>query len=515
MRQCSRHRRSRRSTTVDHVDRDRTDPTGPTATVGHRAPRGAGTQSIWRSRDRSRHQRDHRRARRVGTRALEETRSTRRSRPPTTSCCRATRRSAPTRPRCNPRRRRSRRPAGVAGAHRHVVEPERRSTVTAGTGIVERQPHVHRRRARDARAASARRTSSPAPRPPSPPDTSMLVAAGGQALGFSTFESDDALAARGAHDHGHAGVEPARRRSATPRWRASTAIDGTNDTLQLSINGTPTTLTLAHGTYTAAQLAAAVQAAATAAGAPITATLDTARARSSSHDHRGGQRRDPPGHRRRRARRAEAVDRRRRAHAGSDGMVQVDGGADPDLHQPRRGPERHAERGRRARSPRRSRGGLHDRDRSPATNVSTGDGSLGDRRRQHQLRRRGSDRHRGAGRAQHVPPAAHVEHDRRDPRREHRRARRSTPVSAGFLDGDRGRRRAGHRRRRRRRVPRVTSSIERRSPACCRASRHTVGTMSTGPVTVVDRARRPDGLADQGAGARRRRQPGAQTIASD
>ena len=48
-------------------------------------------------------------------------------------------------------------------------------------------------------------------------------------------------------------------------------IDGTNDTLQLSINGTPTTLTLAHGTYTGTQLAQAVQDAATSAGAPVTA----------------------------------------------------------------------------------------------------------------------------------------------------------------------------------------------------------------------------------------------------
>src|SRR5258705_1602549 len=56
----------------------------------------------------------------------------------------------------------------------------------------------------------------------------------------------------------------------------STIIDGTNDTIQLSIDGNPYTLTLAHGTYDATQLTAAVQDAADASGAPLTASVDAA-----------------------------------------------------------------------------------------------------------------------------------------------------------------------------------------------------------------------------------------------
>ncbi len=56
---------------------------------------------------------------------------------------------------------------------------------------------------------------------------------------------------------------------------ASTTITtGTNDTLNVTVNGTPHTLTLAAGTYTPTQLVAALNSAITAAGAPMSASLD-------------------------------------------------------------------------------------------------------------------------------------------------------------------------------------------------------------------------------------------------
>jgi flagellar capping protein FliD len=101
---------------------------------------------------------------------------------------------------------------------------------------------------------------------------SVFVAAGGQALGFSTFRSDDALA-NGSHTITVSQASSAAIKGGNSALAGSTVIDGTNDSLELSINGTPTTLTLAHGTYTGSQLSQAVQAAAASAGAPVTVTL--------------------------------------------------------------------------------------------------------------------------------------------------------------------------------------------------------------------------------------------------
>jgi flagellar hook-associated protein 2 len=104
-------------------------------------------------------------------------------------------------------------------------------------------------------------------------DTAILLATGGQAYGFSTVASNDSLAV-GSHTITVTQASAGATKLGGTALGASTVIDGTNDTLQLSIGGNPLTLTLAHGTYTPAQLAAAVQAAGTAAGAPLAATLD-------------------------------------------------------------------------------------------------------------------------------------------------------------------------------------------------------------------------------------------------
>jgi flagellar hook-associated protein 2 len=100
----------------------------------------------------------------------------------------------------------------------------------------------------------------------------IFVAAKGRGLGFSTFLSDDTLSV-GSHTITVTQASGTATKSGDSAIVGLTVVDGTDDTLNLSINGTPTTLTLAHGTYTASQLAQAVQDAADAAGAPITASV--------------------------------------------------------------------------------------------------------------------------------------------------------------------------------------------------------------------------------------------------
>jgi flagellar hook-associated protein 2 len=154
--------------------------------------------------------------------------------------------------------------------------------------------------------------------------TSVFVAAGGRALGFSTFASDDALAT-GAHSITVSQASSAVTKNGDSALAGSTVIDGTNDSLQLSINGTPTTLTLAHGTYTASQLAQAVQDAATSAGAPITASLSGSSALALTTTRQGTDATlqvmggDALG--------ALSLSTDGSAHAGTDGVLQVDGGA--------------------------------------------------------------------------------------------------------------------------------------------------------------------------------------------
>ena len=154
--------------------------------------------------------------------------------------------------------------------------------------------------------------------------SSIFVAAGGGALGFSTFKSDDALA-MGQHTITVSQASSSASKTGASALSGSTTIDGSNDTLQLSINGTPTTLTLAHGTYTGTQLAQAVQAAATSAGAPVTATLNgagtlvlttTRQGSSATLQITGG---DALG--------ALSLSTDAAAQTGADGVVQVDGGA--------------------------------------------------------------------------------------------------------------------------------------------------------------------------------------------
>ena len=105
---------------------------------------------------------------------------------------------------------------------------------------------------------------------------SLLLATGGDALGLSSFSSTGALAL-GSHvidvtQSSSAGTVT----GATALPATSTITTGSNDTLALSVNGTAYTLTLAAGTAeTPTGVVAAINAAATAAGAGVTASLSS------------------------------------------------------------------------------------------------------------------------------------------------------------------------------------------------------------------------------------------------
>lgn len=101
----------------------------------------------------------------------------------------------------------------------------------------------------------------------------IFVAAGGAQLGFSTLKSDANLAL-GSHTITVTQSSSAAIKTGGTALAASTVIDNTNDTLNVTVNGTPQTITLAHGTYTAAQLAQAVQTAANGGGVAVNATLN-------------------------------------------------------------------------------------------------------------------------------------------------------------------------------------------------------------------------------------------------
>jgi flagellar hook-associated protein 2 len=106
-------------------------------------------------------------------------------------------------------------------------------------------------------------------------DNAVMVAAGGKAYGFASFASDATLSI-GNHTITVTQASSGATKTGSNPVAASTVVDGTNDTLQLDVDGVAKTLTIAHGTYDPSQLAAAVQTAADAAGAAVFATYDGA-----------------------------------------------------------------------------------------------------------------------------------------------------------------------------------------------------------------------------------------------
>jgi len=105
--------------------------------------------------------------------------------------------------------------------------------------------------------------------------SAMFVAGAGKALGFATLTADDSIAL-GTHTIEVTQSSGGATKSGTGALAASTVIDGSNNQLQLTVNGAASTITLASGTYGAAQLAAAVQTALNAQGVGVTASVDTA-----------------------------------------------------------------------------------------------------------------------------------------------------------------------------------------------------------------------------------------------
>ena len=378
-----------------------------------------------RPRDRPRHERDHRRARRVGTRAREPDQEPGLARAARAAELRthphqSRRRSAPPRSRWPGRRRGTRSPR-----RRRTPTPRASPPATARSAGRSRSPSTRSRASGSVRSTNiiTDTTTTVAAH------ASVFVAAGGRRSASRRSRSDDALAT-GAHSITVSQASSAATKNGDSALAGSTVIDGTNDTLQLSINGTPTTLTLAHGTYTATQLAQAVQDAATSAGAPITASPRRRRNALADHDPSGNPG-DAAGHGRRRARRARRCRPTARAHAGTDGVLQVDGGANQTFSSLDAGQSitLNAAAGTITAT---LAGGLDDRHRERQQRQHRRRQPR-DRRRQHQRRRRGRDRDRGAGRPQHVPAAAHVEHRGREQRREHRRVgvqRRTSAASS-------------------------------------------------------------------------------------
>jgi len=98
---------------------------------------------------------------------------------------------------------------------------------------------------------------------------SLLLGVGGAALGISSFATPVGLSA-GAHTLTVTQSSSGATATGAAAPAASTTITSANDTLQLTVDGTAQTLTLADGTYSAAQLAAAVTAA---SGGSVTASV--------------------------------------------------------------------------------------------------------------------------------------------------------------------------------------------------------------------------------------------------
>jgi flagellar hook-associated protein 2 len=107
--------------------------------------------------------------------------------------------------------------------------------------------------------------------------TSMFVAGGAKAIGFATLTAADAVAA-GNHTIQVTQSSGGATKLGTGALAVSTVVDGTNNQLQLTVNGSAATITIANGTYDRTQLVAAVQAALDAQGVGVTASLDAANA---------------------------------------------------------------------------------------------------------------------------------------------------------------------------------------------------------------------------------------------
>ena len=85
----------------------------------------------------------------------------------------------------------------------------------------------------------------------------MLVGSGGSALGLASFTAGSGLSV-GAHSISVTQASAGATVAAGTPLASSTTISGANDEIDVDVNGSPLTVTLAAGTYTAAQLAQAI-----------------------------------------------------------------------------------------------------------------------------------------------------------------------------------------------------------------------------------------------------------------
>ena len=106
-------------------------------------------------------------------------------------------------------------------------------------------------------------------------DAAIFVATGGGKLGFTSLASNDSVAL-GTHTIVVTQSSAAAHKVGSGVLAASTVIDNSNNALQIEVNGGTYNLTIASGTYDAQQLATAVQATATAAGAQVAVSLNSA-----------------------------------------------------------------------------------------------------------------------------------------------------------------------------------------------------------------------------------------------
>jgi len=99
----------------------------------------------------------------------------------------------------------------------------------------------------------------------------LLVASGGTALGLGSISGGSGLAA-GSHTITVTQSSAGATLTAGSPLAASTTISGANNEIDLNVNGTPSTIDIAAGTYTPAQLAAAIT---QASGSTINASVSS------------------------------------------------------------------------------------------------------------------------------------------------------------------------------------------------------------------------------------------------
>ncbi len=104
--------------------------------------------------------------------------------------------------------------------------------------------------------------------------SSIFVASGGKQYGFSSLTADDTVAT-GNHTIVVTQSSGGAAKSGAGALAASTVIDGSNNQLQLTVNGTSHTINIAAGSYDRQQLSTAVQAALDAQGVGVTASVDS------------------------------------------------------------------------------------------------------------------------------------------------------------------------------------------------------------------------------------------------